>query len=479
MVNIFKATSGASEHSQTGQHKNVKIDSLDHFGQGVSVDHRPVMFVEGALPGERVRVHITDSKSRVCQAQLLDIEQASEFRTQPGCQYFHSCGGCQTQHCDSSKILDYKRSAIDSLIKHTVVPLKHTQPKGLTSARKRLAQKATTIGDLIAELPWCESITGDAFGYRRKTRLSVDARNAEQVLIGFRAKQDSKIIDIDSCPVMVEPIQQLIGPIKQLVQSLRNAAAIGHIALFSATDFVQVCIRLVKQLSDADRYKLTEFALLHSCQMILEGNEKQYEYLTRKDDSAEYTPTDGIRLSLMPDDFVQVNHQVNQHMIAQAIRWLELKPDDRVLDLYCGIGNFSLPMAKQCQQVLGIEGSSKMVQRGQQNALKNGIENVQFKQADLTIKSEADLKKLGSFSKVLLDPARDGAAEVVAQLGKFGASRILYVSCNPATFARDTAKLLGQKFKLEKIALMDMFPQTAHSELMALFVPKSKSSERR
>ena len=327
----------------------------------------------------------------------------------------------------------------------------------------------------MSDLPWQDPLLDKAQGYRRKTRLALDCRNKNKAILGFRAKGSKQVVAISQCPILVKDLQDLIRPLQALIADMQQPGNIGHISLLKGDNAVQVCMRLTRSLVQADRELLLAFSQLQGCQLLLESQKNQFEPLGEHGDELYYLLNDTIKIHLQPNDFVQVNANINQQMIAQAISWLELKQDDEVLDLFCGVGNFSLPMARVCKYVIGLEGVSDLVQRASDNALLNGITNTAFYQSDL---SQADCLGDPQYlkcNKILLDPAREGAYELIPQLSKLKVEKILYVSCNPATFVRDTQLLLEQAYVLDKVALMDMFPNTAHTELMALFVLKHKS----
>ncbi|WJG08714.1 23S rRNA (uracil(1939)-C(5))-methyltransferase RlmD [Aliiglaciecola sp. LCG003] len=484
MVNIFKPQrkpqGKAVGANNVGSKKVVKIAKLDQHGQGISADHQPIMFVDGVLPNETVEVVITEHKARMLRAKVLNVLEASPYRQVPFCQHFSQCGGCQTQFCASDAMLNFKQQAIEQQILHTPIGTgnKSNKPakRGLVKSRKQslsAANSSRTIADKMTNLPWVNQIQGDVQQYRRKTRLAIDARNPQDIRIGYRGKADNKVFSLQECPVLVADLQKLIEPIKAAIQSLQSPAKIAHIAMLKGDRGIQVNLRQVKPLSSNDHTILTKLAQRLDIQIVLEGSEQHQQPLNGEHSGVQFSPVVGVLLEAQMDDFIQVNQQINGQMIVQAIDWLQLSQDDTVLDLFCGIGNFSLPMAQRCKQVIGVEGVAKMVQRAKHNALSNHIENCRFEQADLAQTAFFQTKPAVSYQKVLLDPAREGALEAVSQLAKRSLSHIVYVSCNPATFARDAAKLLEGNYRIEKISLMDMFPQTAHTELMALFVPDS------
>ena len=479
MAQIFQPGKNKTDKPKlaVGQKLSVQIERLDHLGQGVSSNHEPVMFVSGGLPGDTLTVNVIEHKPRFQKANIISVDKASEHRQEAFCVHYEHCGGCQTQHCEPHAMLDFKQQAIDELIKRS--PLTKEQPKGRNSSiSSPLKSKQTrkTIGDELTQLPWQAPLNSAAQGYRRKTRLSVDARHAQKTVIGFRAKQSNQVIDIQQCPILVPTLQALFVPLKQMLLGLKNPSAVGHVSLLSGDNLNQITLRVVKTLSQQDRIKLVEFGEKYQCQMLLEDNQHQFEALNFVDQTLSYS-LDDLYISLQPDDFVQVNGVLNEQMVAQAMNWLALNEDDHVLDLFCGVGNFSLPLAKRCQAVVAIEGVSKMVQRGIGNAQQNGIENIHFLHGDLADDRVLMQPEVRKCNKILLDPAREGAPAVADRIGRMKASHVLYVSCNPASFARDAGVMIGQGYTLDKVSVMDMFPQTAHTELMALFVRQSNKKK--
>ncbi len=423
------------------------IDDWDHQGQGVSRSHQPVVFVEGALPGETCKVRITEQKKRVWQGQAIEVLQASAARKTADCEYYAECGGCQTRHIHSAEALKLKQQAVSGLL---------TKVAG------------------IDELPWQAALVADEYHYRRKTRLALDARNAKLPKLGLRAKGSQDVVGIHHCKVLTPKLDALLKPLQTLMLALQGALAIGHIGLLEGDNLVQVSVRLTRDISQSDRALWQAFAHQNNVQLLFEIRSGEFDKVTETERELVYTLDDGVQLLVAPNDFIQVNAEINRLMVRQALDWLAPQQDENILDLFCGLGNFSLPLAKRCQHVIGVEGVSEMVQRASKNARLNQIANAEFIQMDLN--GEKSISQMGrlKIDKVLLDPARDGAFGVMPHLKQLAAQQILYVSCNPASFARDAKLLLEQGYRLDKIGLMDMFPYTSHSELMALFVQTAR-----
>lgn len=441
------------------------VDALDHEGVGVAKTHSPIAFVSGGLPQENCLVEVTEKKKNFIKAKVKKVLTTSPERQEPMCQYFHSCGGCQTQYIAQDAMLKHKQVAITQLLD------KLTRGAALT---------------LEGQLPWHDAIADEATGYRRKARIAVDFRKENAPKIGFRGKGSNQIVDIDACPVLMPKLQALMVPLRALCLQLSNTRAIGHIELLLGDEKNEevytdgrplVVFRVTKSLSQQDRATLTDFAETHQCDLALELKNGGFEVLHGQSANIEYALPRNVKLQAQASDFIQVNPAVNRQMVNTALAWLDVNEDDRVLDLYCGLGNFSLPIASIAEKVIGVEGVPEMVQRASENAHKNGITRSAFYCQNL---DEADaLQKWQSeaINKVLLDPSRVGAKHVIPQITELKPEKILYVSCNPATFGRDIASLIQdgdskkQKapYKLSKIAILDMFPYTAHTEIMALF----------
>ena len=337
----------------------------------------------------------------------------------------------------------------------------------LALKQRMLAEQLSRVAGVEPQ-EWAAPLTGPEFGYRRRARIAVrwDAR-AKHLDVGFRAAGSQDIVAIDHCLVLVQALQPIMTGLPAMLRQLGNPKALGHVELFSGSA-IAVLLRHMAPLSAADMQVLEAFCITHNAQLWLHGEgEPQPVDLTRA--LGYRLETWDLQLAYRPGDFVQVNAGVNQAMVAQAIKWLAPQADERILDLFCGLGNFALPLAQKAREVVAVEGVATMVERAAQNAVSNSLHNAVFFQADLSQPLvDATWAKAG-FSAVLLDPPRDGAYEVVRKLSGLGAKRLVYVSCNPATLARDTVELMKQGYRLKRAAILDMFPQTAHVEAMALF----------
>lgn len=446
MAQIFKAQKKARGNGQR-QVKTVsaKINTVDHLGQGVC-HQQPVIFAQGGLPGEECQIAVVEQKKRFWRGYVTRVTSPNTARVLPFCEYFGRCGGCQTQHVQQQAMLDFKQQAVSELCMRA------------TGAK---------------ELNWQPALFGHHQGYRRKTRIAVDARTKGKPLVGFRAKDSKRVVPIETCPILSDTLSDLLQPIQRLFHKLENPGGIGHISMLSTGDGTQVCFRVLKTPSRNDRILFSAFAESSGCQVVFEAQDGDLDFINGSPGRLTYSPETDLNLEIGINDFLQINDHINQQMIQQAANWLALNEQDTLLDLFCGVGNFSLSLARRCKSVIGIEGMSKMVQRARHNAQINGIENCEFRVADLSQSDSLRSETILASKKILLDPARDGALNTLPQIARIKPSHILYVSCNPATFVRDAAELTQENYRLEKIGLMDMFPNTSHTELMALFVRQS------
>ncbi|KRW59652.1 23S rRNA (uracil(1939)-C(5))-methyltransferase RlmD [Pseudomonas sp. TTU2014-080ASC] len=436
--------SGGSKAPQVpvGKKLKLQIERQANDGRGIGFNEGRTWFVSGALTGEQVEARVLSARGKIVEARTERVLTASEQRRAEACVHARVCGGCSLQHMPHVDQVALKQSM--------------------------LAEQLTRLAD-IQPMQWAAPLAGPELGYRRRARIAVRWDNAARHLaVGFRAAASQDIIDIDQCPVLVQPLQPILQALPDVLRGLEKPQAIGHVELFSG-DSTAVLVRHTATLSEADLEHLHGFCLQQKAQLWLQGKDEPQPYVA--DQQLNYRLEQyNLALAYRPGDFVQVNQPVNDLMIAQALDWLAPQAHERLLDLFCGLGNFALPLAQRVRELVAVEGVDAMVQRAAQNAKTNGLNNAHFYQADLSNPlDKADWAK-GGFDAVLLDPPRDGALQVVQQIGSLGAQRVLYVSCNPATLARDSAELRAQGYRLERAGILDMFPQTAHVEAMALFV---------
>ncbi|TLX54368.1 23S rRNA (uracil(1939)-C(5))-methyltransferase RlmD [Stutzerimonas nosocomialis] len=435
--------SGGERKAQvpTGKKQRLEIDRLAHDGRGIAFVDGRTWFVEGALPGEQVEARVLNARAQIVEARGERILTPSPRRRTEPCRHARVCGGCTLQHASEEDQLALKQ--------------------------RTLAEQLQRVAGLEPE-HWAAPLTGPAFGYRRRARVAVrwDAA-AGRLDVGFRAGSSQTIIAVEECPVLVQPLQTILLALPQALAGLDKPQAIGHVELFSGTDEA-VLVRHTAPLGEADLDRLAGFCAAQGAQLWLQGSAEPQPHDPSRGLGYRLAPW-RLELHWRPGDFIQVNEAVNEAMVAQALDWLAPQEGERVLDLFCGLGNFSLPLARAGARVTGVEGVEAMVQRARTNAEHNRLEDVHFYQADLS-KALADAPwAQGGFPAVVLDPPRDGALEMVKQMASLGARRVVYVSCNPATLARDAAELSRQGYRLVRAGMMDMFPQTAHVEAMALF----------
>lgn len=425
----------------TGKKQRLNIERLANDGRGIAFIEGRTWFVSGALAGEEIEARVLGAHGKVVEARTERVFKASEIRRQAPCVHAGKCGGCSVQHLPHEEQLALKQ--------------------------RMLAEQLSRVAGVEPQ-EWAAPLTGPEFGYRRRARIAVrwDAR-AKRLDVGFRAAGSQDIVAIDHCLVLVQALQPIMTGLPAMLRQLGNPKALGHVELFSGSA-IAVLLRHMAPLNDTDMKVLQDFCITHNAQLWLQGEgEPQPVDLTRA--LGYRLETWGLKLAYRPGDFVQVNAGVNEAMVAQAIKWLAPQADERILDLFCGLGNFALPLAQKAREVVAVEGVATMVERAAQNAVSNSLHNAVFFQADLSQPLvDATWAKAG-FNAVLLDPPRDGAYEVVRKLSGLGAKRLVYVSCNPATLARDTVELMKQGYRLKRAAILDMFPQTAHVEAMALF----------
>ena len=435
--------SGGTRTAQvpTGKKQRLTIERLANDGRGVGFVDGRTWFVAGSLAGEEVEARVLGAHGKVVEARTERVFQASDLRRPAPCPHFGRCGGCSVQQMPQAEQLALKQ--------------------------RMLAEQLSRVAGVEPE-EWAAPLTGDEYAYRRRARIAVrwDAK-AKRLDVGFRAASSQDIIAIDQCPVLVQALQPIMTALPAMLRSLSKPQGLGHVELFSGSANA-VLLRHTAPLAEKDLATLKAFCETHDAQLWLHGEGEPQPVDPSAQLGYALAPWN-LQLAYRPGDFVQVNAQVNIAMIQQALAWLAPRPDERVLDLFCGLGNFALPLAQNVREVVAVEGVDTMVQRATGNALSNDLQNVKFYRADLSQPLDKAAWVAEGFSAVLLDPPRDGAFEVVGKLKSLGAERLVYVSCNPATLARDTVELKKQGYRLRRAGILDMFPQTAHVEAMALF----------
>ncbi|MBL4823066.1 MAG: 23S rRNA (uracil(1939)-C(5))-methyltransferase RlmD [Colwellia sp.] len=461
MANFFKENKKKQVNKQSKQINTVIIDKLDLNGCGVGLYQQKPVFVAGSLPSETVEIRITEQKNKYILAKLVKVSKTSEHRVAAQCQHFSLCGGCDLQHLDYDEQLLFKQKKVTELLSRS----------GISS-------------ELLKQLPWQKPIQSNPWHYRRKARIGVQFDKNSQAIIGFRQKATNQLVAVKSCPVLVKPAADIFPILKALLAKLTVKKAIGHIEVIIAdivddnSNKLTLVVRQIRSINKHDRQLWQQYAEKHAWTVQFLENKKGQENSNEQINTSagelsygelSYQLPDDIRIHFSNTDFIQINQQVNLTMIEQALAWLMPEPNDQVLDLFCGLGNFSLPLAKKVAKVVGVEGVQTMVNKALANAKSNSIDNCQFYQADLNNQWLSNSWAKNNFTKVLLDPARAGAEQAVEQVSQLNIGTILYVSCEPTTLARDSKILLDKGYEIVKIGLIDMFSQTKHVETMVLF----------
>jgi len=426
-----------------------EIEKFSHDGRGIARLEGKTTFIQGALPGETVSFQYTQKKRDFDEGRTLSVMTASKKRVEPRCPHYLLCGGCSLQHLAEEAQIHEKEELLLDLLQR----IGKTNPEEI--------------------LP---PLTSTTWNYRNKARLSTRYVEKKQAtLVGFREKNNPRYIaEITQCPVLNKRVDDQIVNLRALIDSLTVPAIIAQIEVAAGDNEVALIFRNMEPLTPDDEIKLRSFADQSGFSVYLQPGGPATVKLFYPEAADEYLnyelPEQGIRFKFHPTDFTQVNAGLNRAMVAKAIELMKLEKHDVVLDLFCGLGNFSLPLAKHCARVIGVEGSETMVERAQMNAQLNGITNTEFYSANL---DEVDaLARIVNvqINKILIDPPRSGALEIVRQIDKLNPVRIVYVSCNPATLARDSDILVNHHgYRLLAAGVMDMFPHTAHVESIAVF----------
>ena len=421
----------------------VTASALDANGQGIAHAEGKTIFVKGLLPQETARIRLTEEKRQFAKGEVIKRLTTSEQRIKPHCEYYDRCGGCQQQHVPIALQRTTKASVLSHLIKRET-------------------------GVIISAEP---VIAGAEYGYRRRARLGLRYQPEKGLVMGFRQERSNDLVMIKKCPVLKTQLNDLLPPLWTCLSKLTSARDLGHVEMVLADNGPLVILRHLSPLPEHDKQSLRDFSQTYQVTMYLAGDNSEIARLTPIEQEPFYQ-IEGLNLRFAPTDFIQVNDEINSQMVAQAIEWLDLSLEDRVLDLFCGMGNFTLPIAKRVSEVVGIEGVPALVEMAKKNAKLNQLGHAHFWHADLSADFSAMSWSKEGFNKVLLDPARAGALEVMSHIVKLSAEKIVYVSCNPTTLARDSKILLDSGYQLTGLKMLDMFPQTGHLESMAQFSRK-------
>lgn len=436
----------AVARSDVSRELEVDVVDMTHDGRGVARVEGKAVFVAGALPGERVRMLVEVRKKHFDEGRCLQVLQPSPDRVEPKCAHFGRCGGCSLQHLRAESQIGVKQRV--------------------------LQENLERIGHVQAER-WLAPLTDQPWGYRRKARLGVKyVAKKGKALVGFRETNPRFLAELQTCEVLVPAVGERIGELAELVQSLDAREHIAQIEVASGDAQTVLVFRHLQPLSSADRERLQAFGQHAGLGVLLQsaGVDSVQALWPEHIDLEFRIPAYDITLKFKPLDFVQVNAGMNQRMIDLALQLLDPQPQDRILDLFCGLGNFTLPIARRAANVVGVEGDAGLVRRARENAALNGLPNAEFHAADLTQDVRTQPWVSGGFNKLLLDPPRSGADAVIPQLPLEGVQRIVYVSCHPASLARDAGVLVRDYgFQLKAAGVMDMFPHTGHVESIVLF----------
>lgn len=429
--------------SLTGQ-----VDGLNHDGWGV-VRAGKTVFVAGALPGETVEYRVRRRQRNFDEAELVAVLEPAADRIEPRCAHFGTCGGCALQHLAPESQLRIK----DGMLREALRRIGKVEP-----AR------------------WLAPLSGDPWGYRRRARLGARFVHAKgRSMVGFRERMSSFVADIRRCPVLVPSVGNLIGELSALLTRLSIPTRIPQIEVAAGDDCVVLVMRTLSPLTGADREALLEFERAHNVRWLLQpGGPSTLEPLQGAAPVLWYAlPEFGLRFAFEPADFIQVNGPMNQRLVSHVLDLMQLDGDSSVLDLYCGLGNFTLPMATRARRVLGMEGDAGLIARAKANAEANGLGNAQF--VTIALAGEAatqrclDAAGAGRWSHVLLDPPRTGASDVLPAVARLRPRRLIYVSCHPGSLARDLGILITEHgFELAAAGIVDMFPHTSHVESVAV-----------
>lgn len=435
-----------------------EIDSLSHEGRGVAHIDGKAVFISGALPGEKVSFIYTLQSRKHDEGKIEEVLQASPDRVEPKCPHYAICGGCSLQHLSSDAQIEYKQTSMLESLKH----LGKVEPEEIF-----------------------EPITGDKWAYRRKARLGVKyVYKKDKVLVGFRERHGGFLAVMDSCEVLHESVGKKLHLFQALIYGMDSRDSTPQIEVAAGDEGIALIIRHLKPLSEKDTSLWIDFAKEHNFQLYLQPKGPTTVHCIWPEPSATEQQPElfykhkefDTTVHFGPQDFFQVNSSINRQMVPRAVELLQLTGKERVLDLFCGLGNFTLPIARNAAHVTGVEGDLVMVNRARKTAIANGIENTDYHACnlmgtELELKTEPWLKQ--EYDSILLDPPRSGAKEIIEHFGRLKAKRIVYVSCHPATLARDAGELVHTHgYKLLGAGVMDMFPQTAHVESIAVFEKK-------
>ena len=433
---------------------HAEIESLSDEGRGLTHIDGKAICISGAVPGEKITFLYTSKRRSHDEGKVEEVLEASPDRVEPKCAHYAICGGCSLQHLSSEAQIQYKQKSMLESLKH--------------------------LGNVVPEEVF-EPITGDSWGYRRKARLGAKfVFKKDKVLVGFRERHGGFLAEMQSCEVLHESVGKKLEVFQTLMYDMDSRDSTPQIEVAVGDNATALIIRHLKPLSDKDQTMWVNFSKEHDYQLYLQPKGPDTVHCIYPDKTAEiqaqlYYKHEifDTKVNLGPQDFFQVNSSINRQMVPRAVELLNLTGEERVLDLFCGLGNFTLPIARHASHVTGVEGDLVMVKRARETAIANGIDNTDYfacnlMGTELELKTEPWLKQ--EYDCILLDPPRSGAKEIIEHFGRLKAKRIVYVSCHPATLARDAGELVNTHgYTLKGAGVMDMFPQTAHVESIAIF----------
>jgi len=424
----------------------VDVTDLAHDGRGVGRVEGKAVFVHGALPGETVSAKLIDRARKYDEAVCQEVITASPERVEPGCPWFGTCGGCALQHLDHGAQLRWKH--------------------------KRLVDNLQRLGEVEPE-NWLEPLSAEPWNYRRRSRLSARwVKGKGRVLVGFREPQGRYVADVGHCRVLHPDFSDRLQNLSELLGQLSIASAVPQVETASGDNGSAIVIRNLDPLTEDDLDRLRQWSETENIAVYLQPKGPNTVFrLTPEQHQLSYRLDEfDLELDFHPQSFVQVNAQINRKLILSALDMLALQGNERVLDLFCGLGNFTLPLATRAAHVTGVEGAPELIEAARANAHKNNLTNIELDVADLTADVSDRAWYRSGFDAALIDPPRSGAFEILPLVAGSGAKRVVYVSCNPATLARDAGELVRQHgFRLVSAGIADMFPHTAHVESIALF----------
>lgn len=427
----------------------VEIRDLTHEGRGVCSVEGKTVFVDGALPGETIKLDYIATHRDYDEGRAIEVINPSADRVDARCMHFGICGGCSLQHLDSDRQIQYKQEA-------------------LLSALRQIAK--------LEPEQVAPPLIGPAWGYRHKARLGVKyVAKKGRVLIGFRERQGRVLADIRHCPVLVPEVGEHLEYISDQIYKMEARDQIAQIEIGKGDEVTCLVVRNLVDLGESDKTLLIELAKSLQVTISLQpmGPDSIVPLWPEEQTLSYAHPEFDVKVLFHPGDFIQVNPEINRQMVRQAIDWLDVQDNHTVLDLFSGLGNFTLPLARVAGEVVGIEGDQAMIDRARENAIANGLENTHYYVANLMEPDRHGAWLKEDYDRILIDPPRSGAKEIVPLIAAQGVSRIVYVSCHPGSLARDAGELVNRYgYQLVRVGVMDMFPQTAHVESMALFIKK-------